>query len=62
MNKGEINELTEELKNIKAEMNVLKYTVNSLNHIKEEGKVIKNMIRSLTDGIEQIKVESIKIF
>ena len=62
VNKGEINELTEELKNIKTEMNVLKNTVNSLNQIKEEGKVIKNMIRSLTDDIEQIKVQNIKIY
>ena len=62
VNKGEINELTEELKNIKAEMNVLKNTVNLLNDIKKEGNVIKNMIRSLTEDIEQIKVENVKIY
>ena len=62
MNKKEMNELNDELKNIKAEIVVLNDTVNSLTDIRKEGKVIKNMIRNLTDHIENIKVENDKIY
>ena len=60
--KKEMNEVNDELKNIKAEIDVLKNTVNSLTDIRNEGKVIKNMIRNLTDDIENIKVENDKIY
>ena len=36
--------------------------MNSLTDIRKEGKVIKNMIRNLTDDIENIKVENYKIY
>ena len=36
--------------------------MNSLTDIRKEGKVIKNMIRNLTDDIENVKVENDKIY
>ena len=62
VNKKEINELNDELKNIKAEIDVLKNTLTFLTDIRKEGKVMKNMIRNLTDDIENIKGENDKIY
>ena len=58
VNTDEVNVLTEEIKNMKAEMDSLKSTVNSLFDIKKEGKVIKKMIESLNEDIKDIKVQN----
>ena len=50
------------MENIKAEIDVLKNTLTSLTDIRKEGKVMKNMIRNLTDDIENIKGENDKIY
>ena len=43
---------------MKAEMDSLKSTVNSLVDIKKEGKVIKKMIDSLNEDIKDIKEQN----
>ena len=49
-----VNVLTEEIKNIKAEMYFLKSTVD----INKEEKVIKKMIDSLNEAIKEIKEQN----
>ena len=51
--KGEVDELVEDIKNIKAELDILKNTVKSLSQIKEEGKVIKKSIHDLKADIKK---------
>lgn len=50
-------EMVEELKNIKAEVDLLKRTVKSQNYIKEEAKVFQKSINIIKNEILQIKTE-----
>ena len=59
--KGEVDELVEDMKNIKAELDILKNTVKSLSQIKEEGKVIKKSIHDLKADIKNIKAENLQM-
>ena len=49
------------MKNIKAEVDLLKKTVKSLSEIKKKGKYIKKSIEVLKEEIDKIKAENIKI-
>ena len=54
------NELIEDMKNIKAEVDYLKNKINSLSYIKEEAKVVQKAIRIGKEEICQIKAENIE--
>ena len=56
-----VDELVEDMKNIKAEMDMLKNKVKSLNQIKQEGKVIKKSIHELKADIQKIKAENLQM-
>ena len=52
--------MVKDIRNLKAEMDLLKNTVKSLNDIKQEGKVIKKSIHALKEEIPKIKAENLK--
>ena len=51
------NKLVEDLKNIKAEVDLLKRTVKSQNFIKEEAKAFQKLINTIKNEINQITSE-----
>lgn len=54
-------EVIEEVKNLKAEVDLLKKTVKSLSHIKEEAKGVKEEIKMVKEKISQLKAENLKM-
>ena len=61
VSKEVIDDIVENIKNIKAEVDLLKKTVKSLSEIKKERKRIKKSIEVSKEGIDKIKSENIKI-
>ena len=55
------DEIVEDIKNIKAEVDLLKNTVKSLNEIKKEGKLKKKSIEAPKKDIDKIQAENIQI-
>ena len=55
------DDILEDMKNLKAEVDLIKKTVQSLSEIKKEGKIIKKSIEALKKDINDIKAENIKI-
>ena len=53
--------MTEDIKNMKAEINDIKSIVISLSDIEKEGNVIIKMIKTLKEDIQNIKDENVKI-
>ena len=51
----------EDVKNLKAEVNLLKNTVKSFSGLKQEGKVIMKSINVLKEDIKQIRAENYQI-
>ena len=49
------------MKNLKAEVDLLKKTVKSLSYIKEEAKVVKEEIKMVKEKISQLKAENLKM-
>ena len=61
VSKEVFDDIVENMKNIRAEVDLLKKTVKSLCEIKNEGKWIMKSIDVLKDEIDKIKAENIKI-
>ena len=53
--------MIEDIKNMKAEIDVIKSQVSSLSDIEKEGNVTINMINTLKEDIQNIKDENVKI-
>ena len=53
--------MTEDIKNVKAEIDIIKSQVSSLSDIQTEGNVIINTIKTLKEDIQNIKEENVKI-
>ena len=56
--KEDFERVTEEMKNLKAEMDILKNTVKTLSEIKQEKKVLKKNIEKLNKDIIKMKTEN----
>ena len=57
----QFNALNEDIKNLKAEVDVLKNTIKTLSSIKQEGNLIKKSVEKLKEEIKKIKAENCNI-
>ena len=53
--------MNEDIKNVKAEIDIITSQVSSLSDIQTEGNVIINTIKTLKEDIQNIKEENVKI-
>ena len=53
-----IKNVLEDVKNLKAELDVLKNTLKSLASIKQEGKVLSKIIKDLTEEVKNLKTSN----
>ena len=60
MKREEFESTIEDMKSIKAELDVLKNTVKTLTFIKQEGKVLKKYIDNLKEEVKQLMTENTK--
>ena len=61
LKREDLEVITEEMKNIKAELDVVKKSVQTLSDIKQEGKALKKYVDTLKEEIYQIKLENVDI-
>jgi archaellum component FlaC len=60
-NQKGLDDMFEDVKNLKAEVDLLKNAVKSLGGIKQEGKAIMKSINILKEDIKQIKIENVQL-
>ena len=61
VNVKQFQSLDENIKNIKAEMDVLKNTLKTLSNIKQEERILKNSVENQKDEIKRKRAENVDI-